>query len=85
MKIKNNSVPKDMTGSLTHLDKATFSGETLVDMKYITQLIKMTDKWIYAQIQKGQFPKPLKLGRSSRWKYSEICDWLERVEHARKL
>ncbi|WP_409438259.1 helix-turn-helix transcriptional regulator [Scandinavium sp.] len=54
-------------------------------MKYITQLIKMTDKWIYAQIQKGQFPKPLKLGRSSRWKYSEICDWLERVEHARKL
>lgn len=40
----------------------------LIDMKQITLLIGMTDKWIYSLIQKQQFPKPMKLGRSSCWR-----------------
>ncbi|MGO2333419.1 helix-turn-helix transcriptional regulator [Providencia sp.] len=34
-------------------------------MKKITQLIGMTDKWVYSLIQKQAFPKPIKMGRSS--------------------
>ncbi|MEI9751091.1 AlpA family phage regulatory protein [Moellerella wisconsensis] len=49
---------------------------SLVDMKYITECTKMTDKWFYALIKKGQFPKPIKLGRSSRWWLSDIHDWI---------
>nr|WP_234403001.1 AlpA family phage regulatory protein [Providencia sp. PROV187] len=45
-------------------------------MKYITECTKMTDKWFYALIKKGQFPKPIKLGRSSRWWLSDIHDWI---------
>ncbi|WP_123915520.1 helix-turn-helix transcriptional regulator [Citrobacter europaeus] len=33
----------------------------------ITQLTGLTDKWFYKLIQLGKFPKPIKLGRSSRW------------------
>lgn len=53
----------------------------LVDMKYITTLTGMTDKWFYALIQQSRFPKPIKLGRSSRWRLKEIEAWLSEQAH----
>ena len=58
--------------------------EPLVDMKEITKLTGLTDKWFYKLIQNGQFPKPIKLGRSSRWLRSEVEAWLqERIVESR--
>ncbi len=58
--------------------------EPLVDMKFITKFTGLTDKWFYKQIQEGQFPKPIKLGRSSRWQKSEVEAWLqERIVESR--
>ncbi|KGP41992.1 helix-turn-helix transcriptional regulator [Morganella morganii] len=51
--------------------------EPLVDMKFITTLTGLTDKWFYKLIQDGQFPKPIKLGRSSRWQKSQVEAWLQ--------
>ncbi|MGJ7324972.1 AlpA family transcriptional regulator [Morganella morganii] len=51
--------------------------EPLVDMKFITKFTGLTDKWFYKLIQNGQFPKPIKLGRSSRWLKSEVEAWLQ--------
>jgi prophage regulatory protein len=35
---------------------------------------------IYALIKKGEFPKPVKIGRASRWVEQEIQEWImERV------
>lgn len=49
----------------------------LVDMKFITHLTGLTDKWFYKLIQEGLFPRPIKLGRSSRWLQSEVEAWLQ--------
>ncbi|MDM8750881.1 helix-turn-helix transcriptional regulator [Morganella morganii] len=58
--------------------------EPLVDMKFITKLTGLTDKWFYKLIQDGQFPKPVKFGRSSRWLKSEVEAWLqERIAGSR--
>lgn len=55
-----------------------------VDMKFITRLTGLTDKWFYKLIQDGEFPKPIKLGRSSRWFKSEVEDWLQaRIDESR--
>ncbi len=51
--------------------------DQFVDMKFITQLTGLTDKWFYKLIQDGVFPKPIKLGRSSRWLESEVEAWLQ--------
>ncbi|MCS1419987.1 helix-turn-helix transcriptional regulator [Citrobacter portucalensis] len=51
--------------------------DQFVDMKFITRLTGLTDKWFYKLIQEGLFPKPIKLGRSSRWLRSEVEDWLQ--------
>ncbi len=59
--------------------------EPLVDMKFITKFTGLTDKWFYKQIQEGQFPKPIKLGRSSRWQKSEVETWLqERIAESQR-
>lgn len=51
--------------------------DQFVDMKFITRLTGLSDKWFYKLIQEGEFPKPIKLGRSSRWLNSEIESWLQ--------
>lgn len=58
--------------------------DKMVDMKFITEFTGLTDKWFYKLISEGQFPKPIKLGRSSRWLESEVAKWVnERVDQSR--
>lgn len=64
------------TTVLTTLDALT-SEYRLVDMKYITTLTGMTSKWFYSLINENKFPKPIKLGRSSRWKVVDVHAWLD--------
>ena len=56
---------------------ASLLNDKLVDMAFITQLTGLTDKWFYKLIKDGTFPKPIKLGRNSRWLESEVEAWLQ--------
>lgn len=59
--------------------------DQFVDMAFITQLTGLTDKWFYKLIQLGEFPRPIKLGRSSRWLQSEVEIWLQqRIDQSRQ-
>ena len=51
--------------------------DKLVDMVFITEFTGLSNKWFYKLIQEGEFPKPIKLGRSSRWLQSEIETWMQ--------
>lgn len=66
--------------------KTSLLSDKLVDMAFITEFTGLSDKWFYKLIQEGLFPKPIKLGRSSRWLKSEIEAWaLERITISRDL
>ncbi|MBO1109793.1 MULTISPECIES: helix-turn-helix transcriptional regulator [Plesiomonas] len=59
--------------------------DKFVDMAFITKLTGLTDKWFYKLIKDGEFPKPIKLGRSSRWLESEVEAWLQqRIAQSRQ-
>ncbi|HBM3262965.1 MULTISPECIES: helix-turn-helix transcriptional regulator [Enterobacteriaceae] len=59
--------------------------DQFVNMAYITSLTGLTDKWFYKLIKDDVFPKPIKMGRSSRWLKSEVESWLqERINQSRK-
>lgn len=67
-----------------HMSDTEFTKDRLVDMAFITAYTGLTDKWFYKLIKDGEFPKPIKLGRSSRWTESEVKTWLkQRVEASR--
>lgn len=58
--------------------------DQFIDMAFITRLTGLTDKWFYKLIKDGDFPKPIKLGRSSRWLQSEVHVWLQgRIDKSR--
>ena len=59
-----------------HRVSTSVLNDQLVDMIFITTFCGVSDKWIYRQIQLGHFPGPIKLGRSSRWRKSEIEKWM---------
>ncbi|MDU7396851.1 MAG: AlpA family transcriptional regulator [Escherichia coli] len=66
-----------MLTSITGHDSVLLrADDPLIDMNYITSFTGMTDKWFYKLISEGHFPKPIKLGRSSRWYKSEVEQWL---------
>lgn len=67
-----------------HMSDTDFTKDRLVDMAFITAYTGLTDKWFYKLIKDGEFPKPIKLGRSSRWTESEVKIWLiQRMEKSR--
>ena len=51
--------------------------DEFIDMKFITRLTGLSDKWLYKLIQEGVFPKPIKMGRASRWLKSDLEEWLQ--------
>jgi predicted DNA-binding transcriptional regulator AlpA len=53
-------------------------------MTLITTYTIIPDKWFYKFIQLGEFPKPIKLWRSSRWLQSEVEAWMQqRITNSR--
>lgn len=62
---------------MTDITTRSLLSDKMVDMAFITEFTGCSDKWFYKLIQEGTFPKPIKLGRSSRWLKSEIEDWVK--------
>lgn len=52
--------------------------ERLVTFEEVQSRTGFRKSFIYSQIQKGEFPAPVKIGSSSRWKDSEISDWVSK-------
>ena len=51
------------------------SNDQLIDMKFITADSGMGDKWFYRLMSEGRFPRPIKLGRLSRWLARDYYAW----------
>ena len=59
-------------------------GETLLDMKAVLDLTGLSRAAVYAQMRRGDFPLPLKLGPSAiRWRRSGLDAWLSALPEAK--
>lgn len=50
---------------------------TLLKIEAVAKAIGVSEKHIYRLIRQQGFPKPIKIGRSSRWKKSDIAEWIK--------
>lgn len=62
---------------MSDITRRSLLSDKMVDMVFITEYTGCSDKWFYKLIQDGLFPKPIKMGRSSRWLRSEIETWVQ--------
>lgn len=76
--------PSEGAPLMTNTKSRHSADNPLVDMAYITAYTGMTDKWFYKLIKDGKFPKPIKLGRRSRWLRSDVEEWMQqRIDQSR--
>lgn len=62
--------------SLNDTDKQAVQ---LIDLHKVKKITGMGTTFIYEQIKKQNFPKQVKVGRSSRWVKSEVLEWVENL------
>ncbi|UJD96783.1 AlpA family transcriptional regulator [Lelliottia amnigena] len=58
--------------------RTNLSHDSFIDLKYITNDSRFTAKYFYSLIKRGEFPAPIKLGRSSRWLLRDYFEWKAR-------
>jgi len=56
--------------------------EKLISINQVTEMVGFKKSTIYKFIKSKNFPKPVKIGYSSRWKLSDIQKWMEEVTSA---
>lgn len=49
----------------------------LLTIADVCKAISFSKAFIYSQIKTGNFPEPIKFGKCSRWKASEIYEWID--------
>lgn len=72
---------------LSDVEKRTqfaMGDDILLSMKDITAHSGLSDKHYYSLIARDLFPRPLKIGRSSRWRKSDYEAWLNERDTNRK-
>ena len=57
--------------------------ESLVGIATLVEMLQRSRASIYRDIKNKRFPKPLKLGSSSRWRMSEVQAVIERLSDDR--
>ncbi|TRC57198.1 helix-turn-helix domain-containing protein, partial [Mannheimia haemolytica] len=48
----------------------TYSEQSYLNVKDVCEMLQLNRSTIYRQIKQGIFPKPTKIGKSSRWKFA---------------
>ena len=54
--------------------------EKLLTMKEVVSIVGFKTSTIYKFIKIKGFPKPVKIGKSSRWKLSDVNNWLKQFD-----
>lgn len=79
----HNNGPGPQKGIKTKENPRSLCDDILINMKYLVHHSGLSDKHFYSLIKQGRFPRPIKLGRSSRWRKSEYEKWLADREKQR--
>lgn len=41
--------------------------------------VRMSRRWVYRAVSAGEFPAPVKIGRATRWRRSDLDQWVENL------
>ncbi len=56
--------------------------ERLIDLRAVQTLTGVSMATIYRWVESGQFPRPVRLGRSTRWRLGDVLDHLDSLPSA---
>lgn len=53
--------------------------DRLLKVKDIQEILQLSRSAVYAAIRAGLLPRPIKIGKSARWKASEIAGMVDKL------
>jgi predicted DNA-binding transcriptional regulator AlpA len=54
----------------------TTSPPILVDVKEVSRLTSLSERYVWKLRADGEMPAPIKIGSAVRWRYAEILEWI---------
>lgn len=54
------------------------SNRKILRLPAVRELVGLSRSGIYARIQAGTFPSPIKMGAASGWIEAEVLEWIDR-------
>ena len=60
-------------------------GNCLLTLKQAAELLAISKRTLERQVAVGNFPRPLKIGRSSRVSMQDVSSYLERLQMRRSV
>lgn len=56
----------------------------LINIRNVCSRVGFCRSKVYAMIKESSFPKPIKIGKASRWDDEDIDQWIERHTSSQK-
>ncbi|NLS97973.1 MAG: helix-turn-helix domain-containing protein [Planctomycetaceae bacterium] len=53
---------------------------TLLTPDQAAAYIGMSRRWVYRAASAGEFPRPVKIGSATRWRRSDLDQWVEGLQ-----
>jgi excisionase family DNA binding protein len=50
----------------------------LITPEETARLLEISERTLWRLLSAGRVPKPVRIGRSTRWRLAEVRDWIER-------
>jgi excisionase family DNA binding protein len=69
----------DPPAEIANGEVVTASVPMLIDAKQIARLLGISKRHLARLVHDGEFPRPLRLGTSSRWSASDYNDYVTRL------
>jgi prophage regulatory protein len=48
----------------------------LLTVRDVARILRVSTRTVHRLVETGEFVKPLRIGRSTRWRASDVLDWL---------
>lgn len=61
------------------------SNEKLLKLHEVEEMINFKKSFIYEQCRKGNFPQPIRIGKSARWLLSGVLEWIEQQQKTQSV
>ena len=54
----------------------------LLTVREVAAVVSVSERMIRGMVASGRFPRPLRIGRSVRWRASDVATWVDRLTGA---
>lgn len=66
-----------MPKSPTPMESAAISNSKLISVQELSSMLGMSKRTVWRLLSAGQVPQPVRIGRNTRWRLDQVCQWID--------